>query len=316
MRISGVSYAQRKTHRVRKIIMALIILVLLASIALIGVSTYTGWMLTHPKRRALPVFSSNIVPEYRNISFKDIKDQITLKGWFFEVKGSNKTVIIAHGYRQNRLPHGENSFPLIKYLLNQGYNVLTFDFRNSGESEGKVTTVGIYEKDDLLGAIKHAKKLGSKQIVLLGFSMGASTSIVAASESEDVDAVIADSPFSDLEEYLDANLSVWSNLPSFPFNQTTYLSMKILEGINPKEFSPRAVIKDIAPRPVFLIHSKDDTMIPVENSYELLNTGGNNVKLWETKDVDHIESYPKLTDEYLKKLGEFLTSLSEDSDED
>ncbi|NLL05910.1 MAG: alpha/beta hydrolase [Clostridiaceae bacterium] len=316
MRISGVSYAQRKTHRVRKIIMALIILVLLASIALIGVSTYTGWMLTHPKRRALPVFSSNIVPEYRNISFKDIKDQITLKGWFFEVKGSNKTVIIAHGYRQNRLPHGENSFPLIKYLLNQGYNVLTFDFRNSGESEGKVTTVGIYEKDDLLGAIKHAKKLGSKQIVLLGFSMGASTSIVAASESEDVDAVIADSPFSDLEEYLDANLSVWSNLPSFPFNQTTYLSMKILEGINPKEFSPRAVIKDIAPRPVFLIHSKDDTMIPVENSYELLNAGGNNVKLWETKDVDHIESYPKLTDEYLKKLGEFLTSLSEDSDED
>lgn len=316
MRISGVSYAQRKTHRVRKIIMALIILVLLASIALIGVSTYTGWMLTHPKRRALPVFSSNIVPEYRNISFKDIKDQITLKGWFFEVKGSNKTVIIAHGYRQNRLPHGENSFPLIKYLLNQGYNVLTFDFRNSGESEGKVTTVGIYEKDDLLGAIKHAKKLGSKQIVLLGFSMGASTSIVAASESEDVDAVIADSPFSDLEEYLDANLSVWSNLPSFPFNQTTYLSMKILEGINPKEFSPRAVIKDIAPRPVFLIHSKDDTMIPVKNSYELLNAGGNNVKLWETKDVDHIESYPKLTDEYLKKLGEFLTSLSEDSDED
>jgi fermentation-respiration switch protein FrsA (DUF1100 family) len=316
MRISGVSYAQRKTHRVRKIIMALIILVLLASIALIGVSTYTGWMLTHPKRRALPVFSSNIVPEYRNISFKDIKDQITLKGWFFEVKGSNKTVIIAHGYRQNRLPHGENSFPLIKYLLNQGYNVLTFDFRNSGESEGKVTTVGIYEKDDLLGAIKHAKKLGSKQIVLLGFSMGASTSIVAASESEDVDAVIADSPFSDLEEYLDANLSVWSNLPSFPFNQTTYLSMKILEGINPKEFSPRAVIKDTAPRPVFLIHSKDDTMIPVENSYELLNAGGNNVKLWETKDVDHIESYPKLTDEYLKKLGEFLTSLSEDSDED
>jgi fermentation-respiration switch protein FrsA (DUF1100 family) len=92
--------------------------------------------------------------------------------------------------------------------------------------------------------------------------------------------------------------------------------MKILEGINPKEFSPRAVIKDIAPRPVFLIHSKDDTMIPVENSYELLNAGGNNVKLWETKDVDHIESYPKLTDEYLKKLGEFLTSLSEDSDED
>ena len=316
MRISGVSYAHRKTHKTRTIIMAIIILVLLASIALIGVSTYTGWMLTHPERKALPVFSSNIVPEYKNISFKDIKDEITLKGWFFEVKGSNKTLIIAHGYRQNRLPHGENSFPLIKFLLNQGYNVLTFDFRNCGESEGKVTTVGIYEKNDLLGAIKYAKKLGSKQIVLLGFSMGASTSIVAAAESEDVDAVIADSPFSDLEDYLDANLSVWSKLPSFPFNQTTYLSMKVLEGIKPKEFSPRAVIKDIAPRSVFLIHSKDDTLIPIYNSQELLTAGGSNVKLWETEGVDHIESYTKLTEDYFQKVGEFLNTLTDDSDED
>lgn len=315
MRISGISYAHRKTHRIRTIIMVIIIFVLLASIALIGVSTYTGWMLTHPKRKALPVFTSNIVPEYRNISFKDINDEINLKGWFFEVKGSNKTVILAHGYRQNRLQYGEDTFVLIKSLLNQGYNVLTFDFRNCGESEGKITTVGIYEKNDLLGAVKYAKKLGSKQIVLMGFSMGAATSIVAAAESEDVDAVIADSPFSDLEEYLDDNLNAWSKLPSFPFNQTTFLSIKILEGVDPKEFSPRTVIKDIAPRPVLLIHSKDDAFIPVSNSYELLNTGGSNVKLWETEGVNHVESFTKLTDEYLQKITEFLNTLKDSSDE-
>ncbi len=314
MRISGVSYAQRKTHWIRTIVMVIIILVLLASIALIGVSTYTGWMLTHPKRKALPVFTSNIVPEYRNISFKDIKDEINLKGWFFEVKGSNKTVILAHGYRQNRLQYGEDTFVLIKSLLNQGYNVLTFDFRNCGESEGKVTTVGIYEKNDLLGAVNYAKKLGSKQIVLMGFSMGAATSIVAAAQSQDVDAVIADSPFSDLEEYLNDNLDAWSNLPSFPFNQTTFLTIKILEGVDPKEFSPRAVIKDIAPRPVMLIHSKDDAYIPVSNSHELLKAGGSNVKLWETEGVNHIESFTKLTDEYLQRITEFINSLNDDSD--
>jgi len=295
--------------------MIFIILVLIASIALIGVSTYTGWMLTHPKRKSLPVFSANIVPEYRNISFKDIKDEINLKGWFFEVKGSNKTVILAHGYRQNRLQYGEDTFVLIKFLLNQGYNVLTFDFRNCGESEGKLTTVGIYEKNDLLGAIEYAKKLGSQQIVLLGFSMGAATSIVAGAESKDVDAVIADSPFSDLHEYLDDNLNAWSKLPSFPFNQTTFLSIKILEGLNPKEFSPKSVIKDISPRPVLLIHSKDDAFIPVSNSHELLNAGGSNVRLWETEGVNHVESFTKLTDEYLKKLGEFLDSLKEKTDE-
>lgn len=315
MRISGVSYAHRRTHRLRKIIMSLIILVLLAGVALIGVSTYTGWMLTHPQRKAIPVFSSNIVPEYRNISFKDIKDDITLKGWFFEVKGSNKTIILAHGYRQNRLQYGEDTFVLIKSLLNQGHNVLTFDFRNCGESEGNVTTVGIYEKNDLLGAVKYAKTLGSKQIVLMGFSMGASASIVAASETEDVDAVIADSPFSNMEEYLDDNLSVWSKLPSFPFNQTTFMTMKILEGLNPKEFSPRDVIANIAPRPVFLIHSKDDAFIPVRNSHELLKAAGSTANLWETEGVNHVESFSKLTEQYLQKVTEFLNTLKDASDE-
>lgn len=311
MRLSGITYAQRKTHKLRTVIVSLIVLVLLATIALLGVSTYTGWSLTHPKRKAIPVFSSNIVPEYRNISFKDIKDEITLKGWFFEVRGSNKTVILAHGYRQNRLQYGENTFPLIKSLLNQGYNVLTFDFRNCGESEGKLTTVGIYEKNDLLGAIKYAKTLGSKKIVLLGFSMGASVSIVAAAQDKSVDAVIADSPFADMEEYLDANLSAWSKLPSFPFNQTTFMSMKILEGVNPKDFSPRSVVADIAPRPLFLIHSKDDAYIPVENSYELLQKAGSNATLWETEGVNHVESFPKLTDQYLNKITEFLNKLED-----
>ncbi len=293
--------------------MSMIILVLIAAIALMGISTYTGWTLTHPKRKAIPVFSSNIVPDNRNISFKDIKDEITLKGWFFEVKGSNKTLILAHGYRQNRLQYGENTLPLIKSLLNQGYNVLTFDFRNCGESEGNLTTVGIHEKDDLLGAIRYAKTLGSKQIVLMGFSMGAAVSIVAGAQSKDVNAVIADSPFSDMEEYLDKSLSAWSKLPSFPFNQTTFASMKILLGVNPKEFSPRDVVANIAPRPLFLIHSKDDTYIPVENSHELLKAAGSSATLWETEGVNHVESYTKLTDQYLQKVTEFLNSLKTDS---
>ena len=242
MKISGVSYTHRKTHRIRTIILSIFVLLIIGAVALMGVSTYTGWSLTHPKRKAIPVFSSNIVPENRNITFKDIKDEITLKGWFFEVKGSNKTVILGHGYRQNRLQYGENTLTLIKSLLNEGYNVLTFDFRNCGESEGNLTTVGLYEKNDMLGAIKYAKTLGSKQIVLMGFSMGASVSIVAGAESQDVDAVIADSPFADMEEYLDDSLSAWSKLPSFPSNKTPFASMKVLLGINPKAFSPRDVI--------------------------------------------------------------------------
>lgn len=314
MRISGLSYIQRKRHTVRHFIIFIFITVLLAAIIIMSISAYVGWNLSHPEKRSIPVFSSNIVPEYENISFKDINDSLTLKGWYFTVKGSSKTVILAHGYRQNRLALGEETIDLIKALLNAGYNVLTFDFRNSGESEGNMTTVGLMEKDDLLGAVRFIKQRGSSSIVLMGFSMGAATSIVAASESPDVDAVIADSPFSDLTEYLNSNLSVWSNLPSIPFNQSTLLAMKILLGVDTSKFSPVKSIVIKPQKPVFLIHSKDDDLIPVENSHKLLSAGGNAVQFWETSGVGHIESFKGYKEEYLKRVLEFLDKLNDTSD--
>ncbi|NLD49959.1 MAG: alpha/beta fold hydrolase [Clostridiaceae bacterium] len=312
MKISGVSYIQRKRHTMKNLFVFIFVTVLLVSIVIMSISSYVGWDLTHPEKRSIPVFSSNIVPEYENISFKDKNNSLTLKGWLFTVKGSNKTVILAHGYGQNRLQFGEETIDLIKGLLNAGYNVLTFDFRNNGESEGNLTTVGILEKDDLLGAVEFIKQRGSSTIVLMGFSMGASTALVAAQESLDVDAVIADSPFSDLTEYLNSNLSVWSKLPPMPFNQSTLLSMKVLLGIDTKTFSPVKSIGIKPQRPVLLIHSKDDEKIPVENSYTLLGAGGKTVQLWETSGVGHVGSFTGYKDEYLKRVIDFLDKINVD----
>jgi len=67
------------------------------------VSVIAGWKLIHPKRLNILDFSANIVPSYTDVSFKDINDEFELKGWYFNVTGSSKTVILAHGYGKNRL---------------------------------------------------------------------------------------------------------------------------------------------------------------------------------------------------------------------
>lgn len=306
MKLASVSYTYKKKHVMRKVIFFMLLALLLVALVIMSISAYIGWDLSHPEKKSIPVFSSNIVPEYENISFKDINDSITLKGWFFEVKGSSKTIIFAHGYGQNRLQFGEKTLDLIKGLLNEGYNVLSFDFRNSGESEGNLTSVGAFEKFDLLGAIRYVKNKGSSHISLLGFSMGASTAIVAAAESKDVNAVIADSPYSDLTDYLNNNLSIWSDLPSFPFNYTTIIAMKIIAGIDTSKVSPVKVIKSISPTPILLIHSKDDTTISIKNSYELLGASGENTTLWETENVDHVGSFEGNEEKYMKKIIDFL----------
>lgn len=315
MRITSLTYVHRKSYTVRNFIFFFIILILVAALLIAAISAYAGWKLCHPKRLSIPAFSANIVPKYDDVSFKDIKGELALKGWYFEVKGSRKTIILAHGYAKNRLQFGEETIHIIKSFLDEGYNVLTFDFRNCGESEGNITTVGLKEKDDLLGAVEYAKNKGSEKIVLMGFSMGASTSILVAAENKDVDAVIADSPFSDLTHYLEENINVWSKLPSIPFNQTTLLAIKMLTGIDTKKVSPQKVITLVSPTPVLLIHSKDDNKIPYTNSQSLLegyykaNVKGSNTgsaHLWETIGVGHVGSYRSYPEEYIKRVIDFL----------
>jgi dipeptidyl aminopeptidase/acylaminoacyl peptidase len=314
MNISGITYANKRNVKLRRtLILLLIILILLVLVVIFGVSAYVGWSLIHPEKKSLPKFSSNIVIEYNDIQFKDITKSIILKGWYFKAKGSDKTVVMAHGYKNNRLQFNEKTLDMISGLQSKGFNVLTFDFRNSGISGGDKTTIGIYEKDDLLGAIRYAKSIGNKHIVLMGFSMGASTAIHTAAESPDVEALIADSPFDDLDTYLKDNLSVWSSLPKFPFNDTILLTIKIMANVDTKKVSPKEDIKSIAPRPVMLIHGKDDDAIPIRNSEELYKayTGINkeNITFWAVDGAKHVGSYEKDTKEYMKRVYEFLGKI-------
>ncbi len=314
MNISGVTFVTHKTHRGRNILLySVLIIIILAFIAIIGISAYAGWSLVHPKRKEIPKFSSNVVLEYKDVEFKDIKDEINLKGWLFKAKDSDKTVILAHGYGENRLQFKEKTLDMVKKFQEKGYNMLLFDFRNSGASGGSKTTIGIYEKDDLLGAVKFAKSQGSRHIVLLGYSMGAATSITAAADSPDVEAVIADSPFADLESYLDDNLSKWSGLPSIPFNKTILFTVGIMANLNPSKVSPVKDIVKIAPRPVMLIYGTADSDIPTSDSEELYsaysNVAADKITLWKVQGAKHVQSYELNPDEYMSKVFAFLDKV-------
>ena len=313
MRISGITYISRKTHKVRNVVITLLLLFFILVVAVVVISSYVGWNLVHPPRIGIEPFSSNIVPEHRDVNFSSADKDIVLNGWLFEVKGSSKTVILAHGYGKNRLEFEEQTLDIIKGFVTRGFNVLAFDLRNSGKSGGKLTTMGFYEKNDLLGAVNYVKSLGSKQIVLMGFSTGASASIMAAAESKDISAVIADSPYSELRKYLVDGFSEWTSLPAFPFNSTLLLSMELLGGMDVDKASPRRFMVNISPRSVLLIHCRNDKEIPVENSrilYSVISkTKSKNHELWETDGDGHLGSFRKSPQEYMDRVLGFLDKV-------
>ena len=98
-------------------------------------------------------------PEAAGLAFEDVRfassaGYLWLRGWFLPSGRSARTVIIAHGYNNHRL--GEvPSLSLAAALVEQGYNVLAFDFRASGHSDGNLVSLGQYERYDLLGALDY-----------------------------------------------------------------------------------------------------------------------------------------------------------------
>lgn len=312
MRISGVTYAVRKTHKTRNIILTVTILLLIAILAVVIISGYNSWTLLHPERKPIDTFSANIVPEYRDISFRGTDTSITLKGWLFQAKNSDSVIILIHSYGSNRLQFSIKTVDMIKEFLNKGYNVFTFDLRNSGESDGKDTTLGVSEKEDIQAAIAYLLRQGNKHITLMGFSTGASASILAAAESESVDAVIADSPYADLKAYLSESLGKWTHLPSFPFNKTISFAMGV-SGIDFEKASPVNVLTAERPPHMLIIHGQEDKLIPVENSIELyqkysaLNSSG--AEFWMTKNNGNATSFENFPEEYMKRVFAFLDKV-------
>ncbi|WP_215114768.1 alpha/beta fold hydrolase [Exiguobacterium sp. s70] len=278
------------------------VLVLVAFLAVVGISAHIGDQLTSPERETLTFTPKTLGVKYENITIES-EDQQDLYGWWIPHPTPRATIVFAHGYGKNREQSDLPLKELIPEFHEQGYQFLTFDFRGSGISEGDRVTVGAKEQSDLAAAIAYAKERSDGPIVLYGVSMGAATALATADET-DVAAVIADSPFSDLRGYLETNLPVWSDLPNFPFTPVIMTVTPWFTGLDADVVKP---IDDMAQieAPVLLIHSQGDDAIPVSES-EKLAKAGEDVELWVTENDGHVQSHRSFQTEYRQTVFKFL----------
>lgn len=278
------------------------VLVLVAFLAVVGISAHIGDQLTSPERETLTFTPKTLGVKYENITIES-EDQQELYGWWIPHPTPRATIVFAHGYGKNREQSDLPLKELIPEFHEQGYQFLTFDFRGSGISEGDRVTVGAKEQSDLAAAIAYAKERSDGPIVLYGVSMGAATALATADET-DVAAVIADSPFSDLRGYLETNLPVWSDLPNFPFTPVIMTVTPWFTGLDADVVKPIDDMPQIE-APVLLIHSQGDDAIPVSES-EQLAAAGEDVELWVTENDGHVQSHRSFQTEYRQTVFEFL----------
>ncbi len=198
----------------------------------------------HPFRR--PALGLRPDLAHREISFES--DGITLKGWLFPARaGRRGLVVYLHGIADNR----RSGVGVARRLVALGYDVLAYDSRAHGASEGTACTYGYYEKQDLRRALD---ALGSPEAVLFGSSLGAAVAIQAAAVEPRVRGVIAQSPFADLEAIVRERA---------PWFATTHDVTRALEAAERKgAFHVRDASPLLAATrlrvPVLLLHGSED----------------------------------------------------------
>ena len=102
-------------------------------------------------------------------------DGVTLGGHLFGTGTSG--VVLAH-----MRPADQTSwYPTAERLADEGYLVLTFDFRGYGDSEGD-KQLDLIDRD-VAAAIREIGDAGAAEVTLVGASMGGTASLVAAGET-------------------------------------------------------------------------------------------------------------------------------------
>ncbi len=239
----------------------------------------------------------NIGLEYEDVFFTT-NDGITLFGWFIPnvVEGLQaKTIILLHGYPADK----GDILPALSFLSKK-YNLLLFDFRYLGKSEGKYSTAGAKEVEDLLAAIRFLKSRGVKEVGVWGFSMGGAVALMAAPQAPEIKVIVSESSYASLS-LMAAELHPIPIL-KYPLTYLTGLWAKIFLGIDLKNVSPAESVKNLT-IPILIIHSKNDKVIPFKNALLIQEALKNNprAEFWFEENVVH----GQFGDDYQKRITDF-----------
>jgi pimeloyl-ACP methyl ester carboxylesterase len=280
--------------------------ILAVILAFVGVSAWLGYSMTRNERVPVEGDPGELDLAYEDVSFPSAADDLTLRGWFLPVEDSDRVIVMVHGAGANRADASNGMLDIAAGLVQNGFNVLTFDLRGCGESEGDMVSGGYFEKRDLEGAVAYLKERGFDRIGVLGFSLGAVTSLLAAPEDPDIDAIVSDSSFADLNDIMKPEFHARTKAPGF-FLTPILLLIKVMYGVDFPAIRPIGKVADIAPRPVFFIHGEADETIPVAHAQRLYEAADNPAdELWTVPGAGHTQAYNTGPEEYLERVTAFF----------
>ncbi len=247
---------------------------------------------------------SNYEIAYEEVFFKS-RDRLKLFGWWIPADNARGTIIMCHGQEGSMDRDTCRMVP----LHNAGFNVFMFDFRGHGRSEGLIVTFGMYEKEDLLGALdylvetRHIENVG-----VVGYSMGAAVALITAALSERIGSIVVDSSFGRLTR----SIAGWLRLRHVPIPIARELARWILiqcsittEG-RLDQTDPIRWTVHIGPRPILFIFGSRDPYIAQKDIQRMVSLAVGPKEVWTVQGVGHRGAYDADPAEYNRRTVEWF----------
>lgn len=196
-----------------------------------------------------------------------------------------KLVIIAHGFFNSK------SSVLIQQLakdLLSDYDVAVLDFRGHGQSPGLFYWTTKEYLD--LEAVIDSMAAQYEAIGLIGFSLGAATSIITASRSDKIQSLIAISPPTEFEKI---EYHFWELDPDHDIFYNLVGEGRYGKGVRPGPFwlkkdKPIVCIEKVK-APILFIHGTKDWLIKPAHSQQLFQAASQKKKLVMVEGGPHAE---------------------------
>ncbi len=264
-------------------------------------------ILNPPGMSPMFIFPEQFSLRYEKILFKT-RDGLLLKGWFIpSPTGDKRTLVMCHGWSDNK---GELLQQTCFLNTDGGFNLLYFDFRSHGESEGTFTTIGGLETLDFDAAIAWLKKTKPEcalSVGVFGLSMGAAVAIASMPKYPDLSCVVVESPFSDYRTVI--KRWGWNNLkiPYYPLIALILFVLRLrvnnaaIDLFNPVESAPK-----ISPRPLFVIGGANDRLMTPDDVKKVFSAAHEPKQLWMVPDARHAKCREAAGREYDTRVIAFF----------
>jgi len=291
----------RRARRVRSLGWLTGALVAFAVLGYSGIAIVSAHLLTKPSHRPSRIDPRQIGPavDWR----AKTEDGLTLRGWYFPTPERRRLIVGVHGMTMN----WEELAGVGRDLHRRGYDVLLFDLRGHGRSDSARLSMGRHERNDLRAVLHWAKAEGFEpdQIGWIGASMGGSTILLEGLRNGEIAAAVLDSPYADLPELLDRQLTEFSGLPPV-FNPGIVTAAHLVYDVRTDDLVLPKLADRWGNRPLLIIHGEADAIVPVHHGRALAKAVGAPCSLVTIPGTGHVGSYHADPIGYVNRVDRFF----------